>query len=226
MFKIRLVNLVLSAILIFPFAISAQEKINQFDANGKRIGVWKKYHTNNRIRYQGQFEAGKEVGVFKFYSPLKSDHPISIRTYQKDSDIAKVQFFSVDGVLESAGAMQGKNRVGTWNYYHKDGKTLLSDENYKDGMLHGKSSTYYKTGALTEVLNYENNELSGIALRYDSNGTIISEVTYKKGKLNGWAKYYTPEGKMKYQGAYENDEKVGDWEYFENGKSKKVDKSE
>ena len=205
--------------------VAAQEKINQFDENGLRSGVWKKYHSNNRIRYEGQFEAGKEVGVFKFYSPLTSDHPVSTITYHRDSDLAQVRFFTVGGVLESEGEMNRKKRVGPWKYYHSDGTTIISEEHYKNGMLHGISKTFYLSGKITETLSYENNMLNGVAKRYDSNGTLISEVTYKDGKLNGWAIYYTTSGAIKYQGAYENDEKVGQWEYFENGKSRKVDKS-
>ena len=41
--------------------LHAQEKINQLDANGDRTGIWKKYFNNNRIRYEGQFDAGKEI---------------------------------------------------------------------------------------------------------------------------------------------------------------------
>ena len=185
----------------------------------------KKYHSNKRIRYSGQFEAGREVGVFKFYSPLNSEHPVTIKTYFNNSDISKVQFYTVEGVLESEGQMKGRDRIGLWKYYSRDGKTLLSEERYENGLLHGISKTFYQSGQPTEILNYANNKLNGLAQRYDANGLLISDVNYKNGKLNGWAKYFTTEGKIKYQGAYSNDEKVGEWEYYENGKIKKVEKS-
>ena len=63
-------------------AIFGQE-INRFNTNNKRIGVWKKYHPNKRIRYTGQFENGKEIGVFKFYDITSSKHPVIIKTFYK-----------------------------------------------------------------------------------------------------------------------------------------------
>ena len=112
--------------------VSAQEKVNQVDKNGKKTGVWIKYYDNDKIRYQGQFEADQEVGVFKYYSAVSSEHPIIIKTFSKDTGIAKVEFFSVDGVLESKGEMYGEKRVGKWLYYLSDGVTLVSEENYNE----------------------------------------------------------------------------------------------
>lgn len=223
--KNRLLSSLLIGLFMGCFVVVGQDDINQYDANGKRTGVWKKYHTNKRIRYEGQFEAGKEVGVFKFYSALSSDHPISIKTYEKNSAVAIVQFYTVNGVLESEGAMEAKDRIGTWKYYHPDGKTLMIEEQYVKGLLDGKSVTYFDSGKVAEERNYRNNLLDGLATRYDSNEVLISKVTYKAGKLHGPATYYTAKGEIKYQGSYENDEKVGEWEYYENGKVKKVDKS-
>ena len=51
------------------------QKINLFDGNNKRTGTWKKYHSNKKIRYTGQFKDGKEFGVFKFYDITTSRKP-------------------------------------------------------------------------------------------------------------------------------------------------------
>lgn len=199
--------------------LSAQEEVNQLNTDGERVGVWKKFYQNGRIRYQGQFEAGKEVGVFKYYSMVSSDHPIVVKTFSKDSDLAAVVFYTEKGLIESKGAMEGKNRVGKWLYYHKDGKTLLSEENYENGRLNGISKTYYKTGTPTEILQYKNGELHGNIKRFADNGILIDDVNYIDGKLNGIAKYYNLEGKLIYTGMYENDEKTGRWEFYDDGKS-------
>ena len=54
-------------VLLFPFFLgfskAKAQKINQFTKDNKRTGVWKKYHSNKRIRYTGSFVNGKEVGV-------------------------------------------------------------------------------------------------------------------------------------------------------------------
>jgi antitoxin component YwqK of YwqJK toxin-antitoxin module len=47
---------------------------------------------------------------------------------------------------------------------------------------------------------------------------LLDDLNYENGKLHGSAKYYNIEGKLIYWGAYENDEKIGKWEFLENGK--------
>jgi len=202
----------------------SQNKINQFNTSGKRIGVWKKNYNNGKVRYIGQFKNGKEIGVFKFYSALSSEYPTAIKTFETNSNLAKVSFYTVKGVLVSEGVMDAKKRIGHWKYYQSDGKTLLSEENYKNGVLEGKSKTYYKNGKITEILFYKNAKLHGNTKRFAKNGILLDELNYVDGKLDGLAKYYDIHGKLIYTGNYENDVKVGKWEYFENGKSVRVDK--
>jgi len=203
------------------FIVSAQEKINQFDANGKRTGVWKKYYANKRLRYQGQFEGGKEVGEFKFYSAQSSVHPISIKIFQENSKISKVKFFSVKGVLESEGQLNEKNRIGKWVFYHKDGKTILSEEFYVDRLLEGVSKTYFENGKIAEILNYKQGKLQGNIKRYSDTGVLLDDLNYENGKRQGIAKFYNIKGKLIYTGSYKNDEKVGKWKYFEDVKKLK-----
>lgn len=199
------------------FNVSSQEDFNRVNANGERIGVWKKYHNNGRMRYRGQFKNGKEVGVFKYYSIVSSDHPIAIKTFSEGSNIAQVEFYTEKGVLKSNGKMNGKNRIEKWYYYFEDGLAVMSEENYKNGKLDGASKTYYRTGKVTEEMNYKNGILHGNLKRYADNGILIDDVTYVEGKLNGKAKYYDLEGNLIYTGDYENDERVGKWEFYLEG---------
>jgi len=200
-------------ILFNALTFLAQEKVNQFNESGERNGVWKKYYSNERIRYVGQFKNGKEVGVFKFYSVKSSTFPTAIKVFSRDSNIADVQFFTEKGVIESEGKMEGKKRIGLWTYYFPDGKTIISEENYENGLLNGESKTFYKDGKVTELSHFKNGKLDGNVKRYASNGTLIDDLNYKEGKLHGYAKYYNIEGKLIYAGEYENDLKVGKWEY-------------
>lgn len=205
-------------LLLGAFNINAQESLNQVNRDGERIGVWKKYHRNGRIRYQGQFKNGVEVGVFKFYSMESSDHPIMIKTFTGKINEATIKYYSEEGILESVGEMIGKERNGKWVYYFKDGKTIISEENYDKGILNGTSSIFYKTGKTAEILNYIDGKLDGSVKRFADNGVLIDDLIYSKGKLNGLAKYFNLDGKLIYSGIYENDEKIGEWEFYKDGK--------
>lgn len=211
--------LIIISLFFVWYNSNSQEKINQLDSNGKKAGVWKKYYDNNKLRYVGQFEADKEVGVFKYYSMVSSEHPIIIKKFIENSAISEVSFYKVNGTKESVGKMDGKNRIGKWLYYYPDGKTLMIEENYENGVLEGSYKSYFKNNSISEQLNYKKGKLHGNIKRFADNGVLLEDLNYENGILNGQANYYNIEGKLIYNGVYENDERVGDWKYYDNDKN-------
>lgn len=211
-------------ILLMSGASIAQENINQLDVQGRRTGVWKKYYDNKNIRYEGQFFEGKEIGVFNYFSEQNTKHPMLVKSFSEGSDIAKVSYFYEDGMLQSEGSMNGLNRIGKWTYYNTDGKTIVSEENYENGLLNGIATTFFSAGKKAQTAMYKNGELHGNLLRYSSEGIVLDDLHYENGKLHGPAKYYNVAGKLVRKGTYENDLKVGNWEYFENGEATTVNK--
>jgi len=218
-------NLVL-ILLMSQFAI-AQSKINQFDANGKRDGIWIKYYkVNNNIRYKGRFIHGKEIGVFKYYDIDNDEVPIIIRKFNLNDSFEDVLFFSKKGILQSEGKMQGKLRVGKWVFYHKDGKTVMTEEFYKNGKIDGESKVYYANGKLTEVLHYSNGKLNGNYKRYSILGFLYQDLTYVNGVLNGPAIFYNRKtGKILSKGNFKNNKRLGSWKHYGNGKPINTDKT-
>ena len=205
------------AVLSFHFSF-AQTDVNQFDANGERHGVWKKFYTNKRIRYQGRFDHGKEVGTFKYYSAASSEHPVVIKKFSAGSNIADVSFYSEDGFLQSKGKMDGKKRVGKWIFFHEDGKTIMSEENYNNGKLDGEYKTYYKSGKPTEIAYYKNGLLDSVYKKYSIKGHLYQHFSYKGGKLNGKAVYYNRKtGQLTTKGLFKEDVRVGTWENYVDG---------
>ncbi|GAB1309727.1 hypothetical protein KH5_24100 [Urechidicola sp. KH5] len=208
-------SLISLLLLIGFFTVHAQE-INQVDSNGERHGVWKKNHKNGRIRYEGTFDHGKEVGVFKFYSMNTSDFPVVVKTF-KDG-IAFVEFFTEKGVKESDGNMKGKERVDTWKYYHNNGVSVMIEENYQNGELNGDYKVYYLNGKVTQEATYKNGKFNGIAKKYSQKGVMVEMLTYVDGVLNGPAAFYELDGELIMKGIYENDLKIGQWQFYEDGK--------
>jgi antitoxin component YwqK of YwqJK toxin-antitoxin module len=192
------------------------QKINQFNEKKQRTGEWIKYYSDDKIRYVGQFENGKEIGVFKFYDISSSDYPVIIKTYSKNKDVILVEFYTIDGKLQSKGNFLGKNRVGNWTYYFKDAK-IMSEEIYKEGKLEGKLVNYYPNGKATEITFYNEGLKEGLSQKYSSDGILIEEITFKKGKQNGPAKYFELNGKLKEAGFYKDGKRVGEWDYYLDG---------
>lgn len=199
-------------------SINAQEGLNQLDEKGERNGVWKKYYTNDRIRYIGTFEHGREVGTFKYFSASSSDNPIIIKKYNTNDNLADVQFFTTAGILESEGLMNGKKREGKWLFYHNNGKSIMGEENYTNGKLNGVYKTFFPNGELTEVTSYKNGLIDGNYKKYSIKGLLYNDFNYKGGKLNGMAIYYSRKtGDLIKKGPFKNDMRVGTWENYVDG---------
>ena len=206
-------------LIVLSFVVSSftafSQKTNQLDANGKRDGIWRKFYDNGDIRYEGEFQNGKEIGTFTFYNQ-GSSYPSIVKIFSKKSDTATVKFFNKSRV-KTTGKMVGKKRVGKWIYYFEDGKRVFSEENYKDGLLNGVVKNYYDNGNLTEVTYYKEGKKHGSSKIYTEGGVLIEDVNYVDGKLNGLAKYFDIKGVIKEKGMYADGARAGKWEYYIDG---------
>ncbi len=203
-------------IALATFQLNAQ--VNQFDTNGKRHGKWMKKFKNGNLRYQGEFNHGKEIGIFKYYSLKSKNNPSIIKTFNENDHIALVKFFKPNGKLMSEGKMDNKKRIGKWVYYQNDGKTILQEENYVNGKLDGEYKTYFENNKPTIIAHYKNGLLDGSYKRYEYKGFIYQDLTYKNGVLNGLCTYYDRlTGKISKKGSYINDKKTGLWELYFDG---------
>ncbi|MBT8260456.1 MAG: toxin-antitoxin system YwqK family antitoxin [Flavobacteriaceae bacterium] len=212
--------IILLVTLFFTFFSFAQE-INQFDENGKRHGVWQKtFDKTDNLRYQGQFEHGKEVGLFKYYKLVGTVSRLAAtKQFNKENNITETKFFASNGRLISEGIMDGKIYIGEWKYYHKDGKTLMTIENFNNqGILHGKKQVFYKNGQIAEDFTYNLGRLDGEALYYADNGTLIKKYLYINDILHGFAQHFDAQGNKLVEGDYKKGKKHGVWKYYENGK--------
>ena len=193
------------------------QKYNQFNENKKRTGPWKKYYPNQRIKYTGQFENGKEVGVFKFYNSKYSAYPEAIKIFTKNSDSVTVKYLYESGESRVIGTFIGKSRVGKWTYFYKKG-TIFSEEFYNNGKLEGKVTIYFKSnGKRAEESVYKKGKLHGISKKYSDKEILIEEVMYENGLENGLAKYYELSGVLKERGIYKDGKRIGKWEFYIDG---------
>ncbi len=77
---------------------------------------------------------------------------------------------------------------GILKRYSKDGK-LKAECSYREGKLHGLSTTYFETGAIRSRENYVEGELSGLSRNYHPDGRVKSDCYYDHGKLISEKKY-------------------------------------
>lgn len=211
-----------SILLLLVFSASSQN-INQLDENGKNHGVWRKNFDNtNVLRYEGEFNHGKEIGLFKFYINVNNKAVLSAtREFLENSTKANVKFYASNGKIISEGQMNGKIYIGEWKYYQNNSNQLLTLEHFDDkGNLTGERFIYYVNGKVAEKEHYKNGKLDGVSLWYSEEGNILKEFIYSNGELHGLSKYYSPTGELIIEGAYKHGKKDGIWKYYENGKLK------
>lgn len=201
--------------------VTLAQDFNQFDSNGKRHGKWKKnFEGTEVLRYEGQFEHGKEIGVFKFYQNLEGKAVLAAtRTFKKDSDLANVVFYTSTGNKVSEGTMRGKTYVGKWLYYHKNSDQLMTIEFYNNqGELEGLRTVFYPNGKVAEKANYKAGKLDGLSQWFSNEGVLIREYNYKDNKLDGIYKSYDEKGNLLVEGFYKNDLRHGIWKTYKDGK--------
>lgn len=218
MMKQNLLLILLFVLFLTP--AGAQDTINQFDDQGRRHGLWKRnFEHTDEPRYEGSFNHGKEVGVFKFYILDGNTSVLSAtREFDPHNDHIKVKFFSSKGKLISEGQMMNKAFVGKWLYYHHKNKHIMTVEHYNDrGTLEGEKIVYYPNGQITEKSYYKNGKIEGTSKVFSETGVLIKEISYKDGKLNGISKYYNSAGQLLAEGAYKDDQKHGIWKSYDNG---------
>ncbi len=208
-------------ILFFISSVISAQSINQFDAGGKRHGIWKKnFDGTNQIRYEGAFSHGKEIGLFKFYKYIKKRSVLTAtKQFNENDNITDVKFLSSIGKVISEGKMNGKIYIGKWIYFHNNSTKIMTLETYNDeGELQGKRFVYYKNGQIAEEANYVNGSQEGVSTWYSKKGVVLKAFIYENNELHGIAKYYDEESILLVEGSYKRGKKTGIWKYYTNGK--------
>jgi antitoxin component YwqK of YwqJK toxin-antitoxin module len=195
------------------------QEINQVDANGDRHGLWqKKYKGKSQLRYEGTFDHGKEIGIFKFYCENCKKVPMATKEFEANSAVSDVKYYTPNGKLVSEGKMDGKKRIGAWLYYHKKSSKVMTSEFYKNGKLDGQKTTFYLNDVITEETTYIDGLKEGLNNYYSPDGILLKKLQYRKDVLVGPAIYYDAGGNISIEGNYKNGKKHGVWKYYKNGK--------
>lgn len=210
-------QLILILFILFPVICFSQ--INQKDAEGRRHGEWKvNFEGTQNPKFEGNFNHGEKIGVFKFYKKGFYDYPSAIMDFGNGKDSVSVVYYTQKGKPISKGKMLDRKREGKWVYFHKDSDSIMMSEFYKNDLLNGIQTTYFPNGQIAEKTSYSNGEKDGESLIYSEKGQLMKELHYRNGKLDGHAIYYDASGEKKMEGDYSMGDKTGSWKYYQNGK--------
>ncbi len=182
--------------------------------DGNREGYWKDFYPDGSLKAEGNYENGKQTGIWKYY--------------HQNGKIEQTGKFSKQGKLD-----------GTWKWYFDSGQ-LLKEESYRNGARDGLSTEYDETGKVIEEGEFVDGNEDGpwFELTGDSfirgtyrdglrngmwynfylerNGAATDTLCSFKGGFiednpNGKHTYYWENGKVKDEGSYVNGKKEGEW---------------
>lgn len=213
-------------IILFFTASLFGQNTNQLDANGKKQGVWKgTYEQSKRPRYEGVFEHGKEVGMFKFFDDTSAGTVIATREFNPKDNSCYTIFYNQKGNKVSEGKLVNKLHDGEWNYYHENSPIVMTSENYVNDKLNGLRKVFYPSGKIAEEANYKNGKKDGSYKKYTETGIILEETLYKNGEFDGLALFRSPDNVVVAKGMFVKGKKEGIWEFNTNGKITKENMS-
>ncbi|MBE38158.1 MAG: hypothetical protein CMP50_05930 [Flavobacteriales bacterium] len=192
----KMYRLLLLLLLISSISFSQ----NKFNDKGERSGIWRGYHDNGAIKYEGKFINGKEIGLFEYYD--YSGNLVIRLDYLEPGLRSKAEVYYSSGFIKSRGEYVNKEKKGLWIYYNLDGKRI-AEENFDSNNLNGECKYFYDNGRLSEKYIYLHNKKEGEAEIYYPSGYLNMKCNYHLDKLHGVAEfYYDKTNQLESQGLY------------------------
>lgn len=89
--------------------------------------------------------------------------------------------YNEDSTLFKEGPMKNLRRTGDWKSYYRDG-TIWSESSYKDGVINGKTVTYFPNGKKRYEGYFKNASKTGVWKFWNEDGEFVKEVDMDKKK--------------------------------------------
>lgn len=188
--------------------IYAEEKINRYDKENLKTGIWKIFFENGKVQEEGSWHQGQKHGIYKYYDDtgkfLRIErYELGVLLTEDEStklpDIKREYY--PDGTLASEGTMIGGKKQGNFRLYDKDG-------NETGGELYDKDKVIAR-GMIDSLGRRE-----GKWIFYYETGEKRSEGIYEKGMKQGAWNFYFKNGKTEQQGNYKDDFAYGSWKWY------------
>jgi antitoxin component YwqK of YwqJK toxin-antitoxin module len=190
------------------------KRINQYDSEGRKQGLWYNYNNEGNISSKGSYKNGLMDGYWEFYWE--------------------------NGKISSKGSFINGDRDGMWESYWFSGKLSVKGR-YKNGSYNGIWEKYSNTGELEGKYLYEDGKLikkiplteskklfiprklSGENSRWSDwnnsqpikDGVRINQYD-NEGRKQGYWEFYYSSGNIHSKGNYTNGKNDGVWEFYWN----------
>jgi antitoxin component YwqK of YwqJK toxin-antitoxin module len=186
-----------------------EQRINRYDEQGNKSGLWMDFHTNREKKNEGIYVNDLKHGYWKYYKP--DGNLIRIEKWVngvliKDADeLAKIEIKrEIDpttGRIKKMGGYRNGKKEGVHREYDENGN-VIGSEVYSNDIL------------LAEGIYDEQGRRQGLWKFYYLNGEIKEQGKYKDDKRIGTWRYFFEDGEIEQIGDFANDLPEGTWRWY------------
>ena len=162
-----------------------REKLNRFNSNGEKEGLWKVYSASGILREEGSYKNGKKDGIF--------------RVYKYNGELKELKKFNQDELDLDA---DETGFVELFKVYYPTGELHFTIAKNDKEKRQGITQEYNKKGKIIGTSIYKNDTL------------IAKGIIDKNGLKQKTWKYYYQGNKVIAKGKFRNDNKIKKWEYY------------
>jgi antitoxin component YwqK of YwqJK toxin-antitoxin module len=177
------------------------ERINQYDSEGRRQGLWVEYLDGN-IASKKEYINGKVDGIDQsFYD----NGQIQFDGHQKNNEFDGLwKMYYRTGQLKEIGNYENSYKQGVWKWYYPFENQLETIVKYVDGRPDGLAMEYFANGNIWKKMVYRlGKKIAYIIYTYDGdvnesinwkdeydNMVINEQIENKDDILKSWGNYY------------------------------------
>ncbi|MCW3807967.1 DUF3352 domain-containing protein [Plebeiibacterium marinum] len=120
-----------------------------------------------------------------------------------------------DSILVHEGNMDNGMPDGLWRSYFYSGN-VKSVVNYNDGQADGTAIFYYNNNqhVIRAEIEFDDDVIDGSYKEFYTNGNIKASIEFRDGQRWGEAMYYFRDGQVKTTGEFKKGKQSGKWKYY------------
>ena len=203
-------TLIIIAMALFAMPMFAQT-IETVDV--KKAPDGKFTASGNDCTIEGQVQNGQKMGTWiEYYSGTYLPKKIVNYENGKKNGI----FVEIDKTGSITKKAEYKDDVldGQMSEWYRGGR-LSKMHTYKNGQLEGQQVICYEQGGNLEVSHYKEGQRDGVTTWFDEKGNKKMTIEYKNGQFEGKQETFYPDGSLKTQADYKNGKLQGKVQNFD-----------
>lgn len=160
--------------------LSGQKRYEASYNNGKKHGRVTEWYNNGRKKYEGDYREGLLDGIHRYWN--EKGELLGSNKLKNGKGLWKNWYSNREKRIEGH-YLDGKKQ-GLWKGWHQFSRTISFEENYKDGVLHGKRMEWYKNGGKKRQSSYHDGRPCGKETYWERDGSLSHERIHESCGVN------------------------------------------